>query len=542
MKKFIIITSVCLFCMIGNVNAADDSLTVSCSEEKITIKGNGNISENELISFVCVDNPDALNELGDENVPYFVEAVNAENYEINAVINIPDNMSGGKYYIVAQGEDYCASAHFVFVDEEKIEAALDKINSAKSPAALGKVLEEAVIDLDDEIYSQDSELINLILYTGRGNGYTTESFINTLYDSYFASLTCNGKSDEAFGVYGVYDDGDKLSEQYYKLSNVSDFEEIFKNSEFDKYSVFELCSMAILTANVKTSQNWKEIRNEILMNDSTTPTGNAKKYFDFSYYNKLKDKNTVFQKMAEKISGIESFGELKKIFEDTAKSVYESENKSDKGSSGGGSSSGGGNSGGMYSPVIPEQTNEGNTGEKLFSDIDGHWAKGDIEKLNKKGIINGYSDKTFRPDNYVTRAEMVKMICLAFSLAGNSEMNFSDVSENDWYYEYINTAYTNGVVNGNGDGFSPQENITREDAAVIMYRILSKNYPVEGATLSFIDKSEISDYAKEAIGAMKNEGIIEGVGKNKFEPKSPITRAQCAVLINRCILRFEITE
>ena len=41
---------------------------------------------------------------------------------------------------------------------------------------------------------------------------------------------------------------------------------------------------------------------------------------------------------------------------------------------------------------------------------------------------------------------------------------------------------------------------------------------------------------------MKNEGIIEGVGKNRFEPKSPITRAQCAALINRCILRFEITE
>ena len=119
---------------------------------------------------------------------------------------------------------------------------------------------------------------------------------------------------------------------------------------------------------------------------------------------------------------------------------------------------------------------------------------------------------------------------------------FNDVDEEDWYYEYINIAYSNGIVNGKGDVFSPNENITREDATVIMYRLLSKNHPIASGNASFIDKADISDYAKEAIGGMKNEGIIEGVGKNRFEPKSPITRAQCATLINRCMLRFEITE
>lgn len=194
----------------------------------------------------------------------------------------------------------------------------------------------------------------------------------------------------------------------------------------------------------------------------------------------------------------------------------------------------------MYSPVFAGKAEDEK--EIFFLDIEGHWAEDDIKKLSGSGVINGYEDNTFRPDNYVTRAEMVKMICVAFGLSGDGKMNFTDISESDWHYKYINTAFVNGVVNGRGEYFSPNENITREDATVIMYRILSKNYPLENGALSFIDKSDISDYAKDAIGAMKNEGLIEGVGKNRFEPKQPITRAQCAVLINRCMLRFEITE
>ena len=110
MKKIIIVSSACLICMMGNVNAAEDNLTVSCADAKLTIKGSGKIAENELISIVCVDNLDDLNELDDDNTSYFIEAANADAYELNVVLNIPDNMNGGKYYIVAQGENYCASS------------------------------------------------------------------------------------------------------------------------------------------------------------------------------------------------------------------------------------------------------------------------------------------------------------------------------------------------------------------------------------------------------------------------------------------------
>lgn len=539
MKKIIITLILCIACMSGTVSAADNSLTVSCSDSILTITGSGDISENELISFICVDDIDDVNGLNDDTVPYFIEAFNADNNEINVVLDIPQDLSGGKYYIVAEGKNFSASAYFIYIDKTKIESAIEKINSAKSPAEIGEILMAEEIDIDDEIYSLNSELINQILYTGIGDGYNAESFIDTLYDGYFASLVCEGKSEDAFSIYCK---DAELSEQYKKIENIQDFEKIFKESDFENDSVTAACDKAFIASRVKAADTWKEIRNEILMSDDTNPSEEARGYFDFSDYEKIENKNSVFQKMAGDVSKIESFDELKKLFEDTAEAVYSDENKPTKGSgsSGGGSSSGGSSSGGMYSPVFAGKAEDEK--EIFFLDIEGHWAEDDIKKLSGSGVINGYEDNTFRPDNYVTRAEMVKMICVAFGLSGDGKMNFTDISESDWHYKYINTAFVNGVVNGRGEYFSPNENITREDATVIMYRILSKNYPLENGALSFIDKSDISDYAKDAIGAMKNEGLIEGVGKNRFEPKQPITRAQCAVLINRCMLRFEITE
>lgn len=72
-----------------------------------------------------------------------------------------------------------------------------------------------------------------------------------------------------------------------------------------------------------------------------------------------------------------------------------------------------------------------------FNDIKNHWAKDTIEKWKDKGVISGYPDGTFKPDNPVTRAELAKILTLAFDLQERSPPGYEDVKSENWYYSYL---------------------------------------------------------------------------------------------------------
>ena len=72
-----------------------------------------------------------------------------------------------------------------------------------------------------------------------------------------------------------------------------------------------------------------------------------------------------------------------------------------------------------------------------FNDIKNHWAKDTIEKWKDKGVISGYPDGTFKPDNPVTRAELAKILTLAFDLQERSPIGYEDVKSENWYYSYL---------------------------------------------------------------------------------------------------------
>ena len=72
-----------------------------------------------------------------------------------------------------------------------------------------------------------------------------------------------------------------------------------------------------------------------------------------------------------------------------------------------------------------------------FNDIKNHWAKDTIEKWKDKGVISGYPDGTFKPDNPVTRAELAKILTLAFDLQERSPLGYKDVKSENWYYSYL---------------------------------------------------------------------------------------------------------
>ena len=111
--------------------------------------------------------------------------------------------------------------------------------------------------------------------------------------------------------------------------------------------------------------------------------------------------------------------------------------------------------------------------ETLYVDVNYHWAKNEINALTKTGLIEGYEDKTFGPDKYITREEIAKILCLLLeNLNEKTKFNFNDVSSDRWSYKYIMKMAENGIFKGYEDGsFKPQNNVTRAEIAVILERM-----------------------------------------------------------------------
>ncbi len=202
-----------------------------------------------------------------------------------------------------------------------------------------------------------------------------------------------------------------------------------------------------------------------------------------------------------------------------------------------GNTIGGGKQSGDYSQSYDVKQND----DGSFADMDkAPWAKNAVESLSKLGIINGRDKNTFAPMENVTRAEFLKMIISAFKLDGDAaDMNFPDVSEDNWYYEYVKTAFALGIANGYDSGyFGANDNITRQDAAVIMARAAQTanvSLDEKNDVIDFTDNAEISDYAIESINKLVMSGILHGSDDGRFCPKDNCTRAQAAVMISNIL-------
>jgi len=188
--------------------------------------------------------------------------------------------------------------------------------------------------------------------------------------------------------------------------------------------------------------------------------------------------------------------------------------------------------------AIPDELGETDIASKIsFQDLDDvEWAREAIEYLAEHGIVNGKNEDIFAPGENITRAEFVKMIMSVLGVSdGINETVFTDVSLDAWYAPYVHRAYDNGLVLGDENGcFYPEANITREDIAVILYRMVNQNYTVK-ASLAFSDADNISDYAREAVAHFSERGIITGFVDGSFGPQKNATRAEAAVMLYRLI-------
>jgi len=206
----------------------------------------------------------------------------------------------------------------------------------------------------------------------------------------------------------------------------------------------------------------------------------------------------------------------------------------------GGGTGGGGGGGSISKPTTPGASTgivnkpQEETTVKTFSDLkDAEWAREAVETLAAQGAINGKSATKFAPNESMTREEFVKVLIGAFELTDNdAKCEFSDISSERWSYKYIASARRIGLVAGDGEKFNPTATISRQDMAVIIYRLFElSDTEIMGTKVNFSDEAFISDYAKKAVEALSGAKIINGMGDGTFSPKTAVTRAQAAKVI-----------
>ncbi|MCA9386338.1 S-layer homology domain-containing protein, partial [Candidatus Dojkabacteria bacterium] len=208
--------------------------------------------------------------------------------------------------------------------------------------------------------------------------------------------------------------------------------------------------------------------------------------------------------------------------------------------SSGSSSSGSGSSGGSGSETIPLSA-----GIVPFTDVANTTFETYIDSLYERGIINGYNDKTFRPDTYVSRGEMSKFIVNAFEIAlDTSGENFKDVDQNNIFWVYIQTMKNNAITSGYPNGtYRPNQSVTRGEATkFVVLALQTKGVSVLLDTNSiFLDTENhtfqpyISFLAQYRPG---DEYIIQGYGNGDFGPDDPTTRGAMAKIIHSSSAKF----
>lgn len=200
----------------------------------------------------------------------------------------------------------------------------------------------------------------------------------------------------------------------------------------------------------------------------------------------------------------------------------------------------------LSQPFDTQVDAEGNIWEKRFSDLSGHWAVTHIMSLERRGIINGTPDGTFRPQDVLTVEEWA---CLLASAERSKEeltklappAGFSLATPERWSYAYLVYMCLEGIFEPSQPGFDPASPLSRAQVALMMWKKAGKPSAPAGVP-DFSDAANLSAEEKAAFLWGRAEGLFCGYGNNQVGPLDPFTRAQGAALLHKWLLLKERTS
>jgi hypothetical protein len=178
---------------------------------------------------------------------------------------------------------------------------------------------------------------------------------------------------------------------------------------------------------------------------------------------------------------------------------------------------------------------------KTFQDLGNHaWAQRAIEVLASRGVIKGVSDTAFQPQSNIKRADFILLLVRALGLSATVTDSFDDVKSDAYYHEAVGIAKRLGIARGVGENrFRPDQAITRQEMMVLVARALqAAGRPLADgnpqALGAFADRAQVADYAASSVASFVQEGWITG-SAGKLRPLDPATRAEVAVLLYRIL-------
>lgn len=484
----------------------------------------------------------------------------------------------GEYILYLKGKLMTETAFVTFQYKNPLDFTKDMlsdINNAEKNALIGKIFEYSVfLNIDKNVKNEewfDEEKAADLLWGLKTKPFETVSEVKDSFCEAMALSRIN-KSETGEEIYNLFAEyefllGDDI--KYY--DNIGYYTEA-DTDELKNEKIKEIKTNICQTLVSSEFASAKALSDALVQSALLYETSNAespgvlhdlilKDYSEkisipqsvMTAYENLNDKLAVFKLMKGK-----SFDSVDKIvseFKTAVDKCTDTENEPKNNTSPSRGNGGGGGRGGSF--TVPGNTGlpannetdssdqtstENQPDKKVFEDIDeAEWAKESILYLYEKKIVSGYNGK-FNPSQYVTREEFVKMLVLAANIYDESaECGFSDIPSDNWAYPYISSAVKNEIVSGMGNGeFGLGQSISRQDTAVIASKLLKSDPNVSAA--EFSDSDEISEYAKGAVAAMQNIGIISGMDGGRFAPKEPLTRAQAAKIICMLITKGGIAQ
>ena len=485
----------------------------------VTYYGKSGTESAKIVNAVAVSgesDPDGNNVVGIDSV------LTSTGGEFSGTIHLPSDASG-VYKVFVDSENGSASKRFAIVDESDTTWLVGL--NAQPKAGFRSYMESNstrfgffAADYSDDCRSFTADV--LFGLKPSPAGYARYADVNKAFNKAVTVYEVKIGSDisstleynaEILGIdYHEYESLDGTSKMALNT--------LLKTADYTKAEFEEVFEKNLIFAEIKSSDKWTTQRDRI--NEYASRMG----YVFPSKYSYILDKDSVFQTVFDERNDIGGYDDIAVKLNSVIDRIYANQQKNITSSGGGGGAGGGGGGFVDTSPFVGEISGG------QFADISDHWAARHIDKLVKNGAISGYGDGTFKPDNAITRAEFTKIIVSVFELEGNGDNDYSDVEKDAWYSDYIGRASANAIIYGSDGKFYPNNNITRQDAAVIVYRVLKlKNIQMKGGG-NFVDQDEIADYAKEAVSRMSGIGIING-HEGRFMPSNNITRAEAATII-----------
>ncbi|OBZ09264.1 hypothetical protein A7975_24450 [Bacillus sp. FJAT-26390] len=165
-------------------------------------------------------------------------------------------------------------------------------------------------------------------------------------------------------------------------------------------------------------------------------------------------------------------------------------------------------------------------------DLKNHWAETNMRKWIEQGLLQGYDDGSYQPNQAITRAELIALINRSFKLTEQAKISFTDLTSTNWAYAQVAAAVNAEYVKGYEDGtIRPNRQVTREEASRMVASLLKLELGGDEGTEQFKDESKIAAWSKPSVAALVNKKVISGYTNGNFGPQDKLTRAQAVTLL-----------